>query len=65
MAGKTAAKLEAKRSAAPVDAATGRPLFTPATGRAPQQPRNHAGAPVGDYLYRIRYCIRDVIPLVL
>lgn len=54
VARKTADKLEAKRTAAPVDPTTGRPLFIPATGRAPQQPRNRAGAPVGDYLYRIR-----------
>ncbi len=55
MARRTADKLETLRSAAPVDPATGRPLFTPATGRAPVQPRNSAGAPVGDYLYGIRW----------
>lgn len=54
VARKTADKLEAKRTAAPVDPATGQPLFRPVTGRAPAQPRNHAGAPVGEYLYCMR-----------
>ena len=49
-------KLAAVRAAAehPVDPATGRPLFQPATGRAPHYRRNQHGLPVGDYLYGMR-----------
>jgi len=38
----------------PRDPATGRPLFAPATGRAPVHERNHAGVPIGEYLYRMQ-----------
>lgn len=54
MAKRTADKLEAKRQALLTDAATGQPLFKPATGRAPAHARNRAAAPVGEYLYSMR-----------
>lgn len=46
-------KLEAARREAegPVDPATGRPRFRPATGREPAFARNYAHLPVGEYLY--------------
>ena len=52
-------KAEARRRAAqhaadhPIDPATGRPFFEPATGRGPAAAaaRNRQGLPVGEYLY--------------
>jgi hypothetical protein len=47
------ARLDAARQeqAAPVDRATGRPLFQPETLRAPRTQRNPGGAPIGEHLY--------------
>ena len=60
------AKLAAVRAAAehPVDPATGRPFFHPATGRAPHHRRNQHGLPVGDYLYGMRSAFEPSLVLV-
>jgi hypothetical protein len=51
----TARQDEARAAAErPVDAETGRPLFCPATGRAPVFRRNQDKLAIGEYLYNIR-----------
>eukprot|EP00899_Mesostigma_viride_P024123 jgi/Mesvir1/4896/Mv11162-RA.6 len=47
---KTLKLLEEER----IDPATGKPFFTPSTGRGPQFQRNSEGLPIGDFLYQHR-----------